>query len=201
MRISMSGLKWTSDIPRASSDEPKLGEFNPKVAADYIDQGARIWTGTKKCVFCHTNGTYMLMRPRLTPYLGAPPAETRQFSVDQLQTLQSTPRRKFARGVGAAQSVWIAASLAEWDHHVTKAFSPEPEKSLSFMLDLQRPIGTWASPDCWPPFESSAYQVATVAATALGTAPGWLESLRAPDLLARVDQLKRYLRNTPPPHD
>ncbi len=188
-------------IPRASSDEPKLGEFNPKVAADYIDQGARIWTGTKKCVSCHTNGTYMLMRPRLTPYLGAPPAETRQFSVDQLQTLQSTPRRKFARGVGAAQSVWIAASLAEWDHHVTKALSPETEKSLSFMLDLQRPIGTWASPDCWPPFESSAYQVATVAATALGTAPGWLESLRAPDLLARVDQLKRYLRNTPPPHD
>ena len=128
-------------------------------------------------------------------------SETRQFSLDQLKALQSAPRRKFARGVGAAQSVWIAASLAEWDHQVTQALSPETEESLSFMLDLQRPIGSWASPDCWPPFESSTYQVATVAATALGTVPGWLEKLQDPNLLARVDQLRSYLRNTAPPHD
>ena len=32
-------------IVRASSDEPKLGEFNAKLAADYIERGARIWDG------------------------------------------------------------------------------------------------------------------------------------------------------------
>ena len=50
------------------------------------------------------------------------------------------------------------------------------DRALALAFKLQRDTGTWGSLDCWPPYESSAYHLATVAAMAAGTAPGWPSS-------------------------
>jgi squalene-hopene/tetraprenyl-beta-curcumene cyclase len=55
--------------------------------------------------------------------------------------------------------------------------------------------------DCWPPFESDAFQEATVAVMAVTAAPGWLENLANEKLKAGVAGLQKYLRDTKPPHD
>ena len=71
------------------------------------------------------------------------------------------------------------------------------------MFSLQREHGSWGTQDCWPPYESDAYHLATVAAMAAASAPGWLEKLNEEEdqeLLADVAQLKSYLR-TEAPHD
>jgi squalene-hopene/tetraprenyl-beta-curcumene cyclase len=69
------------------------------------------------------------------------------------------------------------------------------------MLNLQLESGTWGALDCWPPYESSAYHLATVAAMALGTAPDWLAKLTDENLKARVERLKNYLHTATPKQD
>lgn len=50
----------------------------------------------------------------------------------------------------------------------------------------------------WPPYESDAFHEATVAAMAIGVAPGWLDMAETdPALVAKIERLKTYLRNTP----
>ncbi len=78
---------------------------------------------------------------------------------------------------------------------------PETDDALKLMLDIQKEGGTWGSLDCWPPYESDAYHLATVAAMAVATAPGWLEAQKDEKVLASVESLKKYLRETPPLHD
>src|SRR5579872_6722130 len=57
-------------VPKAYADEPKREQFSLAEAAHYLDQGAKAWIGAKKCVSCHTTGTYMLIRPGLSKRLG-----------------------------------------------------------------------------------------------------------------------------------
>ena len=86
---------------------------------------------------------------------------------------------------------------------MTGRLSPETDRALRLMFALQREHGSWGTQDCWPPYESDAYHLATVAALAAGTAPGWLKKLNEENdqaLLAYVAQLKSYLRSEPP-HD
>src|ERR1700685_1435787 len=64
-------------IPKASADEPIRQRFSPSQAVKYLDQGATAWSGARKCISCHTTGTYMLVRPGLTQRLGPPPQEMR----------------------------------------------------------------------------------------------------------------------------
>src|SRR4029453_2005246 len=81
-------------------------------------------------------------------------------------------------GTAPAQVVYVAAGLAEWDAHILRRLSSETEQALALMFQLQHDTGGWNSRDDWPPFESSAFQLATVAARAAGSAPGWLERQR-----------------------
>ena len=188
-------------LPAASADERKSDQISVQRASDYLDQGALAWNRGRNCVTCHTNGTYMMIRPALTARLGKPAEQMRRFFVNQLQTKQSTERETLQAGVRPAQVIYIAAGLAEWDAHVTKALSAETKQALTLMFELQLASGTWGSEDCWPPYESSAYHLATVAAMAVATAPNMLENLEDEKLRAGVARLKNYLRTQPPPHD
>src|SRR5437763_12451482 len=58
-------------IARPSPDEAKI-PFSPRLAVDYMEQGALAWTGERQCVACHTNGAYMMVRLLLIPQLGRP---------------------------------------------------------------------------------------------------------------------------------
>ncbi len=189
-------------VAAARANEPVI-DLSIKKAVEHLDHGAVAWSKQKNCVSCHTNGTYLFVRPALTPTLGAPLAEIRKFFIDQLATLSKLGARRMRRsGTRPAQLIYIAAGLAEWDAHVTKKLSPETDEALRLAFEIQNTEGTWHSVTCWPPFESSAYQEAHMAGMAVAAAPGWVESIGNDDeLKARVDLLKTYIGKTEPPHD
>lgn len=189
-------------IPPASADEPRRASVSFELAGKYLEQGSLAWNAERKCVTCHTNGIYMTVRPALTPSLGQPSEETRQFFLKQLTALAKEERANLQKSTKPAQVIYLAAGLAEWDARITKTLAPETSQALGLMFELQTEQGTWGTLDCWPPYESDAFHEATVAAMAIGAAPGWLEhAAKDPALLAKVDRLKSYLRTTPPPHD
>jgi squalene-hopene/tetraprenyl-beta-curcumene cyclase len=183
------------NIAPASAEEPRVQHFSTKPALDYVEQGAMAWTGERQCVSCHTNGSYMVVRPLLTPQLGQPSEEMRTFFIATLRRQLTTDTAVLqSDAVGPAQVVYVAAGLAAWDAHVLHRLSPETGQALSLMFKLQRNNGDWGSNDCWPPFESSAYQLATVAARAVGNAPGWQDQQHGGPLEIQVHRLMDYLR-------
>ncbi len=188
-------------IPAATANEPFAKALSVEKASAYLDNAAQAWAGQRDCVSCHTTGAYLRYRPALTARLGKPDAKMRDFFIRELRELQATPRSRFDSGTRTAQAVYIAAGLAEWDRHVTRKRSRETDEALQFMFELQQENGSWQSLDCWPPYESSAYQEATVAIMAAATAPGWLSSDLEPAIRLRLKRTNDYLANTPPPHD
>lgn len=188
-------------VSGAWADEP-LAEFSASRAADYLTGGAVAWSRQKGCVTCHTNGTYGVIRPALTKELGPPDKEVRDFYISELTEFQKVKVEDLYSGTNSAQVIYIAASLAEWDASVTGELSEETDTALRMMFSAQKETGTWSSLDCWPPFESSAYQEATVAAMAMEIAPGWLKSIEEDEELQKsIALLKTYLKETSPPHE
>jgi squalene-hopene/tetraprenyl-beta-curcumene cyclase len=188
-------------IPPASADEPRRESVSVELAEAYLEQGSLAWNGHRKCVSCHTNGAYMQFRPALSGQLGKPSAAIRDHFVASLEAFEKKTAEEQQASVAPAQAIYLAAGLAEWDAHVTKSLSPETDRALRLMLSLQRETGTWGSLDCWPPYESSAFHLATTAAMAVGTAPGWLPGLQDGAVRAQVDRLRKYLATEPPRQD
>ena len=187
-------------IPGATADEPIRKEFSLAAANDYLEKGAHAWASTRKCVACHTTGVYLQARPALTPVLGKPSDEMREFFVKELARSKEMDIEKLKGGIRPTQVAYIAQGLAEWDAHVTGKLSDETRDALALMLTLQGEDGSWGNTECWPPFESSDYQGATIAALALATAPGYLDEMDE-EQAAVVAKLKDYFRTTEPAHD
>jgi squalene-hopene/tetraprenyl-beta-curcumene cyclase len=180
---------------RPSPQEAKI-PFSPRQAVDYMEQGAAAWTGEWKCVACHTNGSYMVARPLMSRQLGPPQKELRAFFVKTLQEELATDPADMRPELDSTQAVYVAAGLAIWDANVTHQLSPETAEALDMMFKLQRADGDWTiSDDNNPPLESSRYQLATVAARAVGNAPGWLARQRGTPVGAKVNLLESYLRS------
>ncbi|WP_419861002.1 hypothetical protein [Candidatus Palauibacter sp.] len=188
-------------IPPASGDEPVAENLSIERAVAYLEGGARAWVNNRGCVSCHTTGWYGILRPQLAGSLGQPDAAFRAFLEERLQDRLAKDLGELQGGVDPAEVVHLAASLASWDAYVDQRLSPETEQALQLMFRLQRDDGAWHSPDTWPPFESDAFQVATVAAMSVGLAPGWLEQSASPELQGQVASLREYLQRVPPPHD
>jgi len=179
---------------RPSPDEPKI-PFSAKLARDYMETGTVAWTVESKCVACHTNGSYMVVRPLLTAQLGTPNPQQRDFFVSTLRDELASDPKDLRPELDSTQSVYLAAGLAIWDAQVTHRLSPETAQALDLMFRLQREDGDWTiSDDNNPPLESSRYQLATVAARAVGNAPGWLAQQRGTPLEAKINLLENYLR-------
>ena len=187
-------------IALPSADEPRRKSVSVAAAEDYLRQATRAWAGSKDCITCHTTGLYMQVRPALTRQLGPPLPEMREFFVEKLNGFKTAKREDLLKATRPAQVIYLAAGLAEWDAHVTRKLSPETEQAIDEMFKLQLDSGTWGSLDCWPPYESDAYHLATVAAMTVGTAPDWLKKANA-EQRANVERLGAYLRQTTPPHD
>ena len=179
---------------RPSPEEAKIA-FSPRLAVDYMEQGARAWTADWKCVACHTNGSYMVVRPLMTAQLGQPSKEMHDFWLQSLREELATDPEDQRPELDSTQAVYIAAGLAIWDAHVTHRLSPETVQALDMMFKLQRKDGDWTiSDDNNPPLESNRYQLATVAARAVGNAPEWLAQRRGTPVEAKVKLLENYLR-------
>ncbi|MFN8857096.1 MAG: prenyltransferase/squalene oxidase repeat-containing protein [Planctomycetaceae bacterium] len=213
--VGMWGTAWGADpadapfqykfegilIPPATADEPRRESVSVELAETYLEQGSLAWNGHRKCVSCHTNGAYMQFRPALSARLGKPSPAMREHFLASLEAFAKKTPEEQQESVAPAQAIYLAAGLAEWDAHVTRSLSPETDRALRLMLDLQRDSGTWGSLECWPPYESSAFHLATTAAMAIGTAPGWLAGLQDDAVKARVERLKQYLVTEKPRQD
>jgi len=190
-------------IPRASGDEPVREIVSIPLASRYLEDANTVWNGRHRCISCHTNGTYLILRPALSASLGLPRVSARDFFLTQLEAFAATDPARLQTDVRPAQVIYLAAGLAEWDAHVTNRLSTETQQALSLMLRLQHENGTWGSKDCWPPYESDAFHLATVAAMAVAAAPGWLNDIADSDdqeMCRQIERLKTYLR-TSAPHD
>ena len=188
-------------IPPASADEPTAGNLSLDRAIAYVENGAKAWANDRGCVSCHTTGWYGILRPQLAGSLGSPDAAFRAFLEERLGEMLTREPAELQRGTNPAETVHLAASLASWDAHVDRRLSPQTEQALQLMFSLQRDDGAWHSLDTWPPFESDVYQLATVAAMAVGIAPGWLEQATSGKPRKHVSGLRKYLGRVAPPHD
>ena len=91
-------------------------------------------------------------------------------------------------------SMW-RLGLAIWDAQISHRLSPETAQALALMFKVQRESGDWPiEDDNNPPLESNTFQLATVAARAVGNAPGWLALQRGTAIEAHVARLRRFLR-------
>ena len=172
-------------------------------AVAYVEDGAAAWNGANSCVACHTTGAYLCMRPLLTASLGPPSDDIRSLFVSDLEEREEQANSDLddARsGIGPASVANIAWGLAEWDDQVTGELSDETRRALALMFRLQDEDGSFGNEDCWPPFESSAYQAATVAAMAVATAPGWKNGDHNEATRASIARLRKFLQKTEPPH-
>jgi hypothetical protein len=184
-------------VPKATADEPVRAACRSRRRRSIWSMVLRPGTDSAKCVSCHTNGTYMTIRPLLSKTLGPPDGANRVFFAEQLQKLQAKPLDRLKQSTRPAQVIYIAAELAEWDASVGGSLSPETETALELMFRIQTEEGTWGTLDCWPPFESDAWHEATVAAMAAAAAPGWIAKVQAsPDspTAAGLEKLRQYLR-------
>ena len=184
----------------ASADEPLRKEFSLAAAKEYLSKGSQAWTENRKCVACHTNGTYMQLAPTLGKMFGQQVRTHRDFFAKEIAKLKRTPLSSITAGFKPTLVAYAAHGLATWDANNGNQLSAETKESLDLMLAVQSEDGSWSNANCWPPFESSTYQGATVAALALRTAPGYLKQLND-EQKAKVELLEKYLRTTKPPHD
>ena len=188
-------------VPAAHADEPVRESVSFDLALSHLDEGAEAWSKARKCVSCHTNGTYLGTRAALTTFVGAPDSKLRRFFVDELRELEGATEEKLHSGVTPTQAVYIAWGLAEWDKHVSGTLSPETRDALDLAFRAQSADGSWGNVDCWPPLESDTYHGAIMMALAIAAAPGWQDLKH--EILAQQGRegLLRFLRETAPPHD
>ena len=92
-------------IPAASADEPLRKGVSAALAQKYLKDAALAWHGKHKCISCHTDGTYMVVRPALSQTLGRPDAAIRTLFLAELESLAAEEPKKLQRGVAPAQVI------------------------------------------------------------------------------------------------
>ena len=187
------------EVPAATADEPRVKAFGPdtvKAAAKYLDDGAHHWVREKSCIACHSTGVYMVERSALTKQLGKPSEEILQ---DFIKTVPKSPGKP---GDGSLASIWRSLGLASWDKHVTGKLSEPTDQSLRHVLSILPEEGFYQTIKLVEiPYITTRFELTVQAARAIATAPGWLENLKDPDLLAKIERMKKRLRDHQPVSD
>ena len=188
------------EVPAATADEPKVKTFGPqtvKAAAKYLDDGAHFWVRERSCLACHSTGVYMVERSVLTKQLGKPSEEVlRSF-------IASVPKTPGKPGQGdAATSIWRSSGLASWDKHVEGKLSQHTDRSLRHSLMILPDDNMFDTIKLIEiPYITTRFELTVQAMRAMITAPGWLAKLKEPELVSRVDRIKKFLREHPPLND
>jgi len=188
------------EVPAATADEPKVRTFGPetvKSAAKYLDEGAHYWVREKTCLACHSTGVYMVERSALTKQLGRPSEEVLK------DFIRSVPKVNGKPGEGnAATSVWRSSGLASWDRHVENRLSEHTDRSLRHTVMILPDDNMYDTIKLIEiPYITTRFELTVQAMRAMVTAPGWLANLEDAGLLARVERVKRFLRDHPPLND
>jgi squalene-hopene/tetraprenyl-beta-curcumene cyclase len=172
-------------------DEPVAKAFSPAKAAEYLDGVGVGWTRDRQCITCHTNLPYLLARPALPGDAGW--KEVRAFLDKDVASWSNGGKPR-----GDTFVVATAFALAFNDARTTGKLSPPARAALDRMWKGQKPTGEWSWIKCdWPPLEHDDYYGATVAALAVGVAPG--EYAKTEGAKAGVEKLRAYFKKTPAP--
>jgi len=187
------------EVPAATADEPKVKAFGPETvqaAAKYLDNGAHYWVREKSCLACHSTGVYMVERSALTRQLGKPSAEVLKDFIARVPEAPGKP------GDSAAVSVWRSSGLASWDRHVEGKLSDHTDRSLRHTVRILPDDNLYNTIKLIEiPYITTRFELTVQAMRAMVTAPGWLESLKDAELLARVERIKKLLREHQPLND
>jgi squalene-hopene/tetraprenyl-beta-curcumene cyclase len=168
------------------------GDWSPRMVADYLDSRQKDWFawprangGAKPCISCHTQLTYLMVRPALRQVLGEP--EPTQWETGLLESMRSRIEKRTpdgaALGVESVMSALFLRSPAAFDR--MWALQVRDGKLAGgwkwYMTDL----------DPWEEPESELFGAA-LGALAVGSQP---EEYRAkPEIRERIAALTAYLR-------
>lgn len=187
------------EVVAATADEPKVTAFGPdtiKAAAKYLDDGAHYWVREKTCLACHSTGVYMVERSVLTKHLGKPSKEVLKYFIDTVPDAAGKP------GDRAHTSVWRSSGLASWDRHVEGKLSEHTDRSLRHTVRILPDDNMYDTIKLIEiPYITTRFELTVQAMRAMVTAPGWLANLQDPELLARVERIKKHLREHRPLND
>jgi len=185
---------FAADFPQPAptkADEPIAKTFSAAKAAEYLDGVGVGWTRTHKCISCHTNMPYLAARPLLPGDSGW--KEVRAFLEKDVDSWS-----KGAKPRCDAYVVATAFALAFNDAHKTGELHTATRSVLDRMFDMQTKTGAWNWIKCdWQPLEHDDYYGATVAALAVGIAPG--DYAKTDKAKVGIEKLKNYFKATPPP--
>ena len=205
--------------PMARADEPT--GWNRAAAIRHLDDRAQAWldfTGAYRgegatrttCLSCHSFVPYLLTRAATLDVPAAPRAK----SLDQIKARvahwsdldtpawklpydHSAEKKRQSRGTEAVLNALILAS----DDRARKLNEPSPatKTALEHLGSTQRTAGPDAGSWDWLDFGLEPWEAgdgrfhgATLAARALGTAPGY--DLKSAEVRPRVDRLRDYVR-------
>jgi squalene-hopene/tetraprenyl-beta-curcumene cyclase len=187
------------EVPAATADEPKVKTFGPETvqaAAKYLDDGAHYWVREKTCLACHSTGVYMVERSALTKQLGKPSEEVFKDFV------ASVPQGLGKPGDSPAAPVWRSSGLASWDRHVEGKLSEHTDRSLRYMVSILPDDNMYNTIKLIEiPYITTRFELTVQAMRAMVTAPGWLANLKDPELLPRVERIKKFLHDHQPLND
>lgn len=184
------------------ADEPFAKTFSLNKAVRFLDRTAVAWNQEYECITCHTSGLYLTA--------GAPFSkdtssyrESRRFAQSYLRQWitpkppEGDPGRdqKNIHGV-VATTAFLALGDAETRDHL----DPITEQGFDFILSRLSEDGSWNEwLKCgWPPYEQDDHFGVTLAAIALGAAPGGYKD--SPAGRRGLDRLAAYLESHPPSH-
>lgn len=182
------------DSPRPApnrSDEPKIAAFSLDRAAAFLDAVALDWTRRRECFTCHTNLAYLYARPMVSAK--SPAHDEVRAALEGLVT----ERWKTKQPRWDAEVIVSAAALAHNDAATTGQLHAATRAALDRMWTLQRPDGGWDWILCdWPPMENDDHYGVTLAALAVGVAPGGYARSDAANI--GVAKMKRFFASHPP---
>jgi squalene-hopene/tetraprenyl-beta-curcumene cyclase len=196
----------------AASVSSVYGEWNPALAARYLDARQQEWFAWKTaqssdgpCVSCHTGMTYLLARPLLRRALHE--TAPTQYETGYLNRLRTKMGKPAEGALGTVEAVMSAMFLNGEDARTT--MSSHARQAFDRLWELQESDGAgkggwqWyeANLDPWENPESGYYG-ASLVALALGQAPPAYRQDAA--VRARAAALTTYLSSpatTPRLHD
>ncbi len=192
-----------------TADEPKVAQFDLDTilaAAKYVEDGALSWARGRACVNCHTTGPYLVERTAWLQQFGQPSVEVyesfRKDVPNEIKPVKETVKDGHRFFPGTFSSVWRSLGLAEWDRHVTQSTTQWTDRSLRDMFERQSDSGAFVSHgEVEIPHITTDFELSLQALRAITAAPGWLESLMEPELIAKVEKLKNWLKTAPPRND
>ncbi len=180
---------------RNRADEPLAESFSLAQAAEFLDAASHNWVKVRKCMTCHTNGLYLMSRSRLAEDLEVHD-QVRAFADGVVTDGWPEADTSDKKGPPDAEVVLLAAALSLDDSATTGELADTTRTALDRMWTVQRDDGGWEWIKCgWAPLESDDHFGATLAAVAVGHAPG--DYATTPQAIEGIERLRAYLATNP----